>query len=105
MNRRLAVMAAPLVIAALAGCRMCQAPFDYCAPTIGPSGCFNCDFLARRGSAFRPMDDDPQYRRSTAKAVPGMVGATEEGEPSIAAPTGEAADSGESLPQTYDATQ
>ncbi len=105
MNRRLAVMAAPLVMAALAGCRMCQAPFDYCAPTIGPSGCFNCDFLARRGSAFRPMDDDPQYRFSAPKAVPGMVGATEEGAPITTSPSSPSAEADAGLPQTYDATQ
>jgi hypothetical protein len=55
MDRRLAAFAA-LVLAMLSGCAMCQSPFDYCGPVSGPNGCPNCDFGARRGSLFAPMD-------------------------------------------------
>lgn len=43
--------------AALTGCSMCCSPFDYCAPVAGPDGAPNCDFGARRNSAFHPMDE------------------------------------------------
>jgi hypothetical protein len=56
MNRRFAILVA-LGVAALSGCGLCQAPFDYCGPVAGPDGCPNCNFLARRSSIFAPMDD------------------------------------------------
>jgi hypothetical protein len=46
-----------LLLASLAGCNLCQSPFDYCGPVIGPHGCPNCDFAARDGSAFAPTSD------------------------------------------------
>ncbi|MGD9721337.1 MAG: hypothetical protein AB7O59_09015 [Pirellulales bacterium] len=65
-------LAAIALFGALAGCRMCQAPFDYCNPAIGPSGALNCDFNARRGSVYHPMDDDPPLR--LIKAEPAKPG-------------------------------
>jgi hypothetical protein len=46
-----------VMTAALSGCSMCCSPFDYCAPVAGPDGAPNCDFGARRNSAFHPMDE------------------------------------------------
>ncbi len=46
------------VVASLSGCAMCQDPFDYCNPVVGPGGCVNCEFGARRGSVFAPMEGD-----------------------------------------------
>ncbi len=63
--RRLIHLALLLATAALAGCGVCQAPFDYCAPVIGPNGCPNCNFLTRRGSLFAPTDDTPASPVST----------------------------------------
>lgn len=45
-----------ILAASLTGCAMCQNPFDYCGPVARP-GYRNCDFGARRGSIFAPMDD------------------------------------------------
>jgi hypothetical protein len=47
------------LVAASAGCAMCQSPWDYCNATIGPNGCPYCDFGARAGSAFHPMGGTP----------------------------------------------
>jgi len=73
-------LAAVVLVASLCGCRMCQAPFDYCNPMFGPSGCLNCDFWARRGSVFHPMADDPPL--NLVKAEPARAGmGYEEGVP------------------------
>jgi hypothetical protein len=56
MKRRLSALATLALVAALAGCAMCQSPFDYCGPVAGPDGCQSCNFNARRGSMFEPMD-------------------------------------------------
>ena len=55
MDRRFAAVLA-LTLTMLSGCGMCQSCFDYCGPVVGPNGP-NCNFWARRGSAFAPMDD------------------------------------------------
>ena len=60
MKRALPSLAAMLLAAFLCGCSMCQSPFDYCGPVEGPDGCPNCDFGARRGSLYAPMDDSAQ---------------------------------------------
>jgi hypothetical protein len=57
MNRRSSILAALTLFASLSGCAMCQSPFDYCGPVIGPGGEQSCNFNARRGSIFEPMDD------------------------------------------------
>jgi hypothetical protein len=54
---RISVLAMIVITAALSGCSMCCSPFDYCAPVSGRDGRPNCDFGARRGSAFHPMDE------------------------------------------------
>ncbi len=56
MIRRCSALVGLALFAALAGCAMCQTPFDYCSPVEGPNGP-NCNFGARRGSVFEPMDD------------------------------------------------
>ena len=56
MKRRLPAWSAIASVVSLAGCAMCQSPFDYCGPVMGPGGP-NCDFGARRGSIYAPMDD------------------------------------------------
>jgi hypothetical protein len=68
MNAVVRSWAALLLLAPLCGCRMCQSPFDYCNPMIGPSGSLNCDFDARRASAFHPMADDPPLNLLKANA-------------------------------------
>lgn len=60
MKRALPSLAAVLLAASLSGCAMCQSPFDYCGPVAGPDGLPNCDFGARRGSIYAPMDDSAQ---------------------------------------------
>ena len=57
MKRRSSALATLALVASLAGCAMCQSPFDYCGPVAGPNGDQNCNFNARRGSLFEPMDD------------------------------------------------
>jgi len=52
---------------------MCQCPFDYCGPVAETDGLPNCDFGARRGSAFHPMDGD--------------LGESAAAEPTLAEPT------------------
>jgi hypothetical protein len=76
MQAAIRPLAAVLLLATLCGCRICQSPFDYCNPMFGPSGCLNCDFGARRGSVFHPMDDDPQPR--VVRATPMQPGTTYE---------------------------
>jgi hypothetical protein len=76
-----------LLLSSLAGCRMCLSPFDYCNPMIGPSGCLNCDFGARRNSAIHPMDDDPPQNLVTA-APPAPGESYERGVPDPAAERG-----------------
>ncbi len=58
MKLEFKLSAALAALALACGCRMCQTPFDYCAPVLrGPQGCPNCDFGARSGSMFHPMED------------------------------------------------
>jgi hypothetical protein len=71
----------PLVFVGGCGCTLCQAPFDYCNPAIGPTGCLNCDFDARRGSIFHPMDDDPHVGKAVAaQSQPQTAAADEPGQ-------------------------
>ena len=56
MKRRLQAWLTTAITIALSGCAMCQSPYDYCGPVMGPGGP-NCDWGARRGSIFAPMDD------------------------------------------------
>jgi len=57
---RLTAAVAGLVLAVVSGCApMCQTPFDYCNAVLNPNGCPNCDFGARYGSRFHPMNGTP----------------------------------------------
>ncbi len=73
MKSRLGLLAVLVLFVQAAGCTMCQAPFDYCNPAIGPSGFLNCDFGARRGSVFHPMEDDPLPTQTGAEQTPGPI--------------------------------
>jgi hypothetical protein len=59
MKRSFGSWAALVLLASLSGCSACQSPFDYCAPVTAANGCQTCDFGARRGSIFAPVDGIP----------------------------------------------
>lgn len=87
MGRTLASWCVLVVVGGLTGCSMCQSPFDYCAPVLGANGCPNCNFQARRGSIFVPMDD------SAVATVPrGPTPASQSAEPDEALPEDSAPD-------------
>jgi len=67
MKSSTATLAGLALVASMAGCAMCQNPFDYCAPVIEPDGCPNCDFGARRGSQFHPMAGTGNAERLTPR--------------------------------------
>ncbi len=71
MKSPLACLAAAALLSALAGCNMCQGPFDYCNPVLGPTGCLNCDWGARMGSAVRPFEEEPVV--GTASPAPSNI--------------------------------
>jgi hypothetical protein len=48
------VLATTICLLALAGCRICQSPFDYCSAVAGPGGSAFCDFGARYNSVLCP---------------------------------------------------
>jgi len=62
MHRSSRSFAVVVALALLAGCKMCQSPWDYCNAVPGPNGCPNCDFGARRGSIYAPMDSSEDGR-------------------------------------------
>ena len=68
MKRRSSALATLALVASLAGCAMCQSPFDYCSPVTGPDGRQNCNFCARRGSIFEPMDDSADLQMAPTLA-------------------------------------
>jgi len=59
MKIYLAILAALAIWSSTTGCAMCRNPFDYCGPVVDAQGCPNCDFGARRGSMFAPIDGTP----------------------------------------------
>lgn len=73
MKRRSSVLATLALVASLAGCAMCQSPFDYCGPVAGPNGDQNCNFNARRGSLFEPMDDSADTQMTPTLAPGGSA--------------------------------
>ena len=51
MQRLIALAGCLLAIAAgLIGCSMCQSPYDYCGPTVGPGGAPEAGFMDRKNS-------------------------------------------------------
>lgn len=83
---RISLVALIVLAAALSGCSMCCNPFDYCAPIAGPDGRPNCDFGARRNSAFHPMDDAAESyagadSEPAEQALPTPLPAYDEGGP------------------------
>ena len=85
MKRHCPALAVLVLAASLTGCAMCQNPFDYCGPVAGP-GYRNCDFGARRGSMFAPMDD------SSVEAPTGPTPAEVEPERADVSPAGATAE-------------
>ncbi len=69
MKARFGILAVLALLASSTGCTMCQDPFDYCNPMFGPNGCLNCDWGARRGSAFHPMADAPPANTVSAASA------------------------------------
>ena len=96
MKRRSSILATLALVASLTGCAMCQSPFDYCGPVTGPNGDQNCNFNARRGSLFEPMDDsaDMQMAPTLAPAAADSTEYEADGE-AEAVDYEEAADSGQ----------
>ncbi len=83
MKSLVGCLAAATLVGLLAGCSMCQNPFDCCNSVIGPNGQLNCDWNARRGSAFHPMAEYPPPHG----VVPAVAAvATEAGEATVAEP-------------------
>ena len=76
MKRCSSALAMFALVASLAGCAMCRCPFDYCAPVAGPDGCQNCNFNARRGSLFDPMDGSADLQM-TPTLAPGATESVE----------------------------
>jgi hypothetical protein len=76
------------LVAASAGCAMCQNPWDYCNATIGHNGCPYCDFGARAGSVYRPIGGTPPTtERGPTEAKP-QTSEPEPVEPEPTAPAG-----------------
>ena len=66
-----------LLLAAMAGCSMCQSPWDYCNAVVGPGGCPYCDFGARAGSIYAPMGPIPPTTEIGPTAAPARKPAAE----------------------------
>ena len=58
------------LVAACVGCTMCQAPYDYCASTIGPDGKPTGGFMTRQGSVLGGMPGVPVYQPEPTLAAP-----------------------------------
>ena len=58
------------LVAACGGCAMCQAPYDYCASTIGPDGQPTGGFMTRQGSVLGGMPGVPVYQSQPTLATP-----------------------------------
>jgi hypothetical protein len=59
MRRRSGSLGVLLLVGCLAGCNMCQSPYDYAGSVIGPEGYPNCQFGSRWGSVFAPTAGSP----------------------------------------------
>jgi hypothetical protein len=70
MDRKLFGLMGMALIAASVGCGMCQAPYDYCAATIGPDGKPTGGFMTRRGSVLGGMPGAPMYQSQPTLASP-----------------------------------
>ncbi|HEY1784562.1 MAG TPA: hypothetical protein VGG30_03405 [Pirellulales bacterium] len=75
-----------VLVAACTGCTMCQAPYDYCAPTIGPDGKPTGGFMTRQGSVLGGVPGVPVYKAEPTLATP-PAGQAAAG-PTEAAPAG-----------------
>ncbi len=75
-----------LLLAAMAGCSMCQSPWDYCNAVVGPGGCPYCDFGARAGSIYAPMGPIPPTTEIGPTAAPARKPAAESTPPELDEP-------------------
>lgn len=70
MDRKLRGLVWMALIASCVGCSMCQAPYDYCASTIGPDGRPTGGFMTRQGSVLGGMPGVPVYKSEPTLAAP-----------------------------------
>ncbi len=70
MNRKFFGLVWMALIAACVGCSMCQAPYDYCAATIGPDGKPTGGFMTRQGSVLGGLPGVPVYQSQPTLAAP-----------------------------------
>jgi hypothetical protein len=80
------------MVAACVGCAMCQAPYDYCAATIGPNGQPTGGFMTRQGSVLGGVPGVPVYKSEPTLATPVGQGPTQPAEAtpvSATSPAGE----------------
>jgi hypothetical protein len=84
MDRKLCGLVWMTLVAACVGCTMCQAPYDYCASTIGPDGKPTGGFMTRQGSVLGGMPGVPVYKPEPTLATPPAAQAA--AEPVEAAP-------------------
>jgi hypothetical protein len=59
-----------LLVGLLAGCNMCQNPYDYCGAVVQPDGCMNCAFNTRQGSVFAPPPGSPDIDATAETPTP-----------------------------------
>jgi len=80
------------LVVACTGCTMCQAPYDYCAATVGPDGLPTGGFMTRKGSVLGGMPGVPVYQSKPtlaagpAEPTPASAAAPTEAEPVVEAP-------------------
>ena len=72
MRRRSGSLGVLLLIGSLAGCNMCQNPFDYAGSVIEPNGYPNGQFRSRWGSVFAPTAGSPPSVISERSPTPAM---------------------------------
>lgn len=70
MDRKFFGLVWMALIAACVGCGICQAPYDYCAATLGPDGKPTGGFMTRQGSVLGGMPGVPMYQSQPTLAAP-----------------------------------
>jgi len=80
------------LVVACTGCTMCQAPYDYCAATVGPDGLPTGGFMTRKGSVLGGMPGVPVYQSKPtlaagpAEPTPAAAATPTEADPVVDAP-------------------
>jgi hypothetical protein len=70
MRRRIGCLGVLLLLGSLAGCNLCQSPYDYAGSVMGPDGNPNCQFGSRWGSVFAPTAGSPPAVTSERSPTP-----------------------------------